>query len=128
LVLKDNEGKPGPTLWTVGSYRNFDFIVDFKLPEQADTEQVGGGFEVDGYRVILSENQFPGRLKPGKWQRLRVQSQDSKRSIQLDGELAAEVEVLGAAGSQPRPIGVLAPAGGMEYANFYLRMSEAGSP
>jgi hypothetical protein len=128
LVLKDNEGKPGPTLWTVGSYRNFDFIVDFKLPEQADTEQVGGGFEVGGYRVILSENQFPGRLKPGKWQRLRVQSQESKRKIQLDGELAAEVEVLGAAGSQPRPIGVLAPAGGMEYANFYLRMSEAGLP
>lgn len=121
LVLKDNAGRPGPILWSEQAYRDFEFITDFKLPEKADTEQVGGGFEIGGYRVILSENQFPGRLKPGKWQRLRVQSQASKRIIQLDGELAAEVDVAGATAGQPGPIGVIDAGLGIEFANFYLR-------
>jgi hypothetical protein len=121
LVLKDNTGKPGPTLWTEGAYRNFDFIVDFKLPEKADTEQVGGGFEIGGYRVILNENQFPGRLKPGKWQRLRIEVRQSRRVIRLDGELAAEVEFATAAGTPPKRVGVLDAGRAAEFANFYLR-------
>ena len=121
LVLKDNAAKPGSILWSEQAFRDFEFIVDFKLPEKADTEQVCGGFEVGGYRVILSENQFPGRLKTGKWQRLRIQAKQSKRNIQLDGELAAEVDIAGTAGSQPRSIGVLDTGRGIEFANFYLR-------
>ena len=121
LVLKDNAGKPGAILWTEQAFHDFEFIVDFKLPEKADTEQVCGGFEISGYRAILSENQFPGRLKPGKWQRLRVQAKQSKRIIQLNGEIAAEADLAGVGGALARPIGVLDAGRGIELANFYLR-------
>ena len=94
--------------------------MDFKLPEKADTEQVCGGFEIGGYRIILSENQFPGRLRPGKWQRLRVQAKLTKRMIELDGQLAAEVDLAGAGNNQPRSIGVLDTGRAIEFANFYL--------
>lgn len=120
LVLKDHGSQPGPTLWSEGTYQNFEFIADFKLPENTDTEQVGGGFEVGGYRVILNENQFPGRLKPGKWQRLRIEARQSRRVLKLDGELAAEVEFAGA-GASPKRIGVLDAGRALEFSNFYLK-------
>lgn len=121
LVLKDNNAQPGPILWNDSTAAGFEFVVDFRLPEKADTEQACGGFELGGYRVILSDNQFAGRLKPGKWQRLEASVKTGKRVIKLDGELAAEVDFSSAAGSNAQRIGILDTGRAVEFANIYLR-------
>jgi hypothetical protein len=52
---------------------------------------------------------------------LRVRSAGNRRSIELDGELAAEVDVAGRPAGQPRSIGVLDSGRPVEFANFYIR-------
>lgn len=121
LVLEDHAGQPGPILWSEPVSADGEFIVDFRLPEKADTGLVCGGFEVGGYRVVLSDNQFAGRLKPGKWQRLDVRFKGARRTIKLDGALAAEADIAGPTGQAPRPIGVLDSGREIEFANFYLK-------
>lgn len=121
LKLTATDGTPGPILWTEANYRNVDFVVDFRLPENADVEQVWGGFEVGGYRIILSQNQFPGRLAPGKWQRLEVTVSPAKWTVTLDGKLAAEVVAGPTENRPPRPIGLLDAGKPIEFANLYLR-------
>lgn len=121
LVLKDNGAQPGPVLWNDSTPAGFEFVADFRLPEKADPEQACGGFELSGYRVILSNNQFAGRLKPGKWQRLEASVNAGKRVIRLDGELAAEVDFAGPADSNAQRIGILDTGRAVEFANLYLR-------
>lgn len=121
LVLKDDGAQPGPILWNDSAAAEFDLMIDFRLPEKSETEQACGGFELGGYRVILSENQFAGRLKSGKWQRLEATVTTGKRVIKLDGELAAEVDFAGPGGSNAHRIGLLDTGRAVEFANIYLR-------
>ncbi len=121
LKLTSTDGKPGPILWTEGNHGNVDFVADFRIPEGADVEQVCGGFEVGGYRIILNENQFSGRLTPGKWQRLEVTASSAKWTVNLDGQLAAEVLSSSIMERAPRPIGLLDAGLPVEFANLYVR-------
>ncbi len=124
LMLTSTDRKPGPVLWTEAVYGTVEFVADFRLPENADIEQVCGGFEIGGYRVILSENQFPGRLTPGKWQRLEVSVAPTRWTVRLDGQLAAEVVAGSDAKRAPHPIGLLDAGRPLGFANLYVRSSD----
>jgi hypothetical protein len=124
LKLTSTDKKPGPILWTEAAYGNVDFVADFQLPESADTQQACGGFEIGGYRIILSENQFPGRLKPGKWQRLEVTVTPTNWTVHLDGKLAADVAANADSKRAPRSIGLLDAGKPVEFANLYIRSAD----
>ncbi len=121
LLLNGVGGEPGPVLWTENSFENLEFVADFRLPKDADTEQVCGGFEVGGYRIILSGNQFPGRLKLGEWQRLQVSVSPAKWTVHLDGRPAAEVVADSVSSRAARSIGLLDAGKSIEFANLYVR-------
>lgn len=123
LKLSNASGKPGPVLWTGPTFADVELVADFKLPKNADTQQVCGGFEVGGYRIILSENQFPGRLKPGTWQRLEIAVSPTKWIVRLDGKLTAEAAATPNLNRRPRSIGLLDVGKPVDFANLYVRQS-----
>lgn len=116
--ILDYDGKgegAAKTLWTERSFRNFELIVDWKLPGGSKESSENAGIHLGGAKISFGP--ATDAKQPGQWNRFRITKHGSDYVVRLNDKVVVEKGVAGSNG----PVGLQHDGSPIQFANIYVR-------
>jgi hypothetical protein len=128
LVCGKSEPGEGTVLWTERRYAAREWMLDFKIPGNADWNSAIAGICMKGGNsplVLIGKGRAPviierDQAPPDKWHRLTIRNEDGERRLLLNGEPLDTLPLEDARAATHESLGLLRFGQPLEFANLYV--------